>query len=160
MDIDDDDDDFGFGDGAWDGDEARQEMEQHRDHVRRLPVMRKAGEVLRLTEAIVAVIDEEKDELQIREQMLANAFMLMPKIAAAESGDRYTPRMENAVVIKVHARELLAQTALVQAEKLASASDLQVLRDAVEEFRVLFVAWVRGFDKDNDIPDGWGLFHD
>lgn len=159
MDIDDDDEDFGFGDEAWDGGDARLENDQHRDHVRRLPLMKKAGEVLRLTEAIVAMIDEESDDLLIREQMLANAFVLMPKIAAAEGTSSYTLRMENAVVVKIHARELLAQTALVKAEKLVSDTDLQVLRDALDEFRMLFAAWVRGFDKDSDTPDGWGLFH-
>ena len=33
---------------------------------------------------------------------------------------------------------------------------LKVLRDAIEEFRVLFIEWVNGFDKSNDIPDEWG----
>ena len=33
---------------------------------------------------------------------------------------------------------------------------LKVLRDAIEEFRILFIEWVNGFDKSNDIPDEWG----
>ncbi len=163
MSRDDDDDEFDFDDfneEDWDSEEIRKEMQEHHDRVRNMPLMRKAEEILHLTEAIVATIDEEKDVLQIREQMTANALILMPKIAGAEGGNLYTLRMENAVIVKIHARELLAQTSLVKAEKLANAADIQILRDTIEEFRGLFVEWVSRFDKSNDIPDGWGLFYE
>ena len=163
MPIDNDDDTFDFGDFGnddWDSEETRREMQAHHDRVHNMPLMKKADEILHLTEAIVATINEDDDVLHMREQMMTNALMLMPKIAGAEGGDLYTIRMENAVIIKIHARELLAQTALVKAEKLANAADVQVLRQTIEEFRTLFVEWVNGFNKANDIPDEWGLFYD
>jgi len=163
MDMD-DDNDFEFEDedfnDDWDNEEVRKEMQEHHDRVHNMPLMKKADEILHLTEAIVVTINEDDDVLHMREQMMANALIIMPKIAGAEGGDLYTLRMENAVIIKIHARELLAQTSLVKAEKLANATDVQVLRDTIEEFRTLFVEWVKGFDKTNDIPDEWGLFYD
>ena len=159
MSLDDDDFDFDeFNEGDWDNADIRREMREHHDRVHNMPLMKKADEILHLTEAIIATINEADDVLLIREQMMSNALMLIPKIAGAEGGNLYTLRMENAVIIKIHARELLAQTALVKAEKLANPTDLQILRNTIEEFRVLFVEWVQGFDKSNDIPDEWGLF--
>jgi hypothetical protein len=37
---------------------------------------------------------------------------------------------------------------------------VQLLRDKVEEFRIEFVNWIRGFDKSYDIPDDWGIRYD
>ncbi|MBC8155003.1 MAG: hypothetical protein H7Z72_19085, partial [Bacteroidetes bacterium] len=81
------------------------------------------------------------------------------KIVGAEGGDLYTLRMENAVIVKIHARELLAQTSYCKAERLADPAYLLVLRDEIEAFRELFVEWINSFDKDNDVPDEWGLFY-
>ena len=159
--IDDEDEEPDFSDyneDDWNDEAFRKEMEEEERRVRNLPVMQKADEIVRLTEAIVETIREEEDELHVRERMLSNACVLMPKIAGAEASDLYTLRMENAVLIKIHARELLAQTSLCKAEKLARPDDLQLLRNTLEEFRVLFVEWVTGFDKNNDIPDEWGIF--
>jgi len=89
-----------------------------------------------------------------------NAYMLGPKIAGAEAADLYTLRMENAVLIKIHARELLTQTSFCKAEKLSKPEYLKLLRDEIENFRILFVEWVKSFDKENDIKDDWGLFYD
>lgn len=164
MNFDDEDDDDSFMD--WDGfdedydpEETRAEMEAENRRIKNLPILRKANELMELTQAIVETINKEEDVLMMHEQMLANAMMLAPKIVGAEGGDLYTLRMENAVIIKMHARELLAQTSYCKAEKLAQTAYLNVLREEIEQFRLLFVEWVNGFDKDNDAPDDWGLFY-
>ncbi|MNE77638.1 hypothetical protein D3C80_1739670 [compost metagenome] len=90
---------------------------------------------------------------------MENAFLLGAKISGAEGGDLYTLRMENAVIIKIHARELLTQTTLCRMEELAEDKYLQLLRDEINSFRLLFIEWVNNFDKSNDVPDDWGLFY-
>lgn len=150
---------FDWDEDNADDEEIRREMEVERQRVKNLPLMRKAEEIYELTQAIVETIDEAEDVLLMREQMLSNAMMLMPKIAGAESGDLYTLRMENAVIIKIHARELLTQTSFCKAEGLSETHYLQMLRNEMDAFRQLFVEWVKGFDKTNDIPDDWGLFY-
>ena len=35
----------------------------------------------------------------------------------------------------------------------------QIVRDLIEEYRLLFIDWVAGFDKENYIIDRWGLFN-
>jgi hypothetical protein len=34
-----------------------------------------------------------------------------------------------------------------------------MVRDLIEEYRVLFVEWVAGFDNSNALYDDWGLFN-
>jgi hypothetical protein len=63
--------------------------------------------------------------------------------------------MENAVLIKIAARELLTQTTMCKHERLCNLEYLQLLRNEIENFRLLYLAWVQTFDKSNDIADGW-----
>lgn len=133
-------------------DSEKEDMEAYRN----LPVFKKAEQIAFLTKALVDTIDDEKDELHLKGLMLENAYILGAKIAGAEGADIYSIRMENAVVIKMHARELLTQTSLCKELDLCDTDYLQVLRNELEEFRKLFVEWVNTFDKLNDIEDNWG----
>lgn len=163
MFLDDDEDDDKFNPDEFEFSEPTEEevREIKKEHQRKrnLPIAKKAQQIFEITHAIIESIDEEKDELHIRESMIGNAAILGAKIAGAEGADLYTLRMENATVIKMHARELLAQTSLCNEEELADSKYLQLLRDEIEEFRILFVEWVNSFDRNNDIPDNWGLFN-
>ncbi|MOA10850.1 hypothetical protein D3C78_1307570 [compost metagenome] len=152
---DDDDDDFGFNDDDFDPEAYKREQER----IHNLPVFIKAKEIAHITQAICDSIDPQKDLLGVREGMMENAFLLGAKISGAEGGDLYTLRMENAVIIKIHARELLTQTTLCRMEELAEDKYLQLLRDEINSFRLLFIEWVSNFDKSNDVPDDWGLFY-
>jgi hypothetical protein len=122
-----------------------------------MPVFLKAREIADITRTMCELIDEEKDELHMRELMLENAYILSAKIAGAEGGDLYSIRFDNATIIKLHARELLAQTSLLRAEKLVEERYIDMLRAEIEEFRVLFIEWVKSFDKNNDIKDEWDI---
>ncbi|MCO4291950.1 hypothetical protein NF867_03630 [Solitalea sp. MAHUQ-68] len=153
--FDDEDDDFDFESGDFDPDAYRREQER----IHNLPIYKKAVEIADITKAITEAIDPEKDVMEIGQQMLGNAYMLAAKVVGAEGGDLYTLRMECAVVIKIHARELTSQTTLCKMEELAADKYLQLLRDEIDSFRLLFIDWVNGFDKENDIQDNWGLFY-
>lgn len=37
---------------------------------------------------------------------------------------------------------------------------VNLMREKIEEFRIEFVAWIRGFDKSYDIPDNWAIRYD
>jgi hypothetical protein len=64
--------------------------------------------------------------------------------------------MENAVIIKVHARSLQTHTSGLKMLGYPNHEYLQILRDEIDEFRKLFIEWVNSFDKSNDIEDEWG----
>lgn len=161
MPIDDDDDDFDPNDFDFEDDdpeETRREHEARRKRIDDLPLMKKAWEVYRLTKTIVETMRETDSPMAqpVGEQLLADAMTLIPKIAGAEGSELYSLKMENAVVIKIHARSLLTTSNWLSMEKLTPPEHIKLLRDAIDEFRRLFIAWVDGFDKTDDIPDDWG----
>jgi hypothetical protein len=67
--------------------------------------------------------------------------------------------MENATIIKIHARSLLTQTSSAKYLHLQDERYLKLLRDEIESFRVLFKEWVATFESGTTKEgDGWGLF--
>lgn len=129
----------------------------HKDY-RELPVFQKALEIGEITKALVVSFPEDRDPYHLKEQMIANALILSAKIAGAEGAGIYRIRMENAVLIKIAACELQAQSSLCKAESMSQRDYIELLRTAIEEFRLLFVEWVDSFDSLNNVADGWGLF--
>lgn len=140
--------------------EAGEVLKKENERIKNMPIIHSARNIRELTLALVETFNEKDDLFMIKDLMLENAYMLEPKISGAEAADLYSIRMENAVIIKIHARDLLAQTSLCKAEKMTKPEYLQLLRDEIENFRKLFVQWVKSFDKSNDIKDNWGLFDD
>ena len=123
-----------------------------------LPIFLKAMEIVEITKALTESIDDKADKFHVCEQMMANAYVLGAKIAGAEGAGIYRIRMENAVLIKLAACELKAQTSLCKAENLTENDYLQLLRSEIDLFRELFITWVNGFDLSDNYDDGWGLF--
>ncbi|MFN3403955.1 MAG: four helix bundle protein [Cytophagaceae bacterium] len=138
-DFDDDDDDF-----------------NERDHSD-LPVFKKAEELVKIVQSITEIIETDDDIFMLKEQMMSNAVIIPAKIAGAEGGDIYSIRFDNATLIKLAARELQAQTSLLKVEELCNPKYIELLRREIEEFRILFLDWVRSFDKTNDIEDEWDI---
>lgn len=124
-----------------------------------LPVYKKAVEIEELTEQIVDTFKSEQHVERYGHGMLEDAMMLPGKIAGAESMDYYIHKMENATLIKVHARNLLTQTSSIKHLGIVNEQYVQLLRDEIEAFRLLFREWVKTFDATGiKEGDGWGLF--
>lgn len=154
---DDDDEDFGFDDEDYNSEESKRDFQRENDRVDNLPVMKKAREIFDIVDSLVELIDDEDAFIaHYRSMLFEDSSIICAKIAGAEGGDLYSLRMENAVLIRIHARNLLAQTSGLKMLGFKDVRYLQVLRDAIEEFRLLFIEWVNGFDKSNDVSDNWG----
>jgi hypothetical protein len=108
------------------------------------------------------VIDEsDKHEHEwLTREILSNATMILGKIANAEGGGLYSLRMYNAVRIRLGIQDMM--NAVISTEMFGMNEDdyVQLMRDKVEEFRLAFVEWIRGFDKTHDIPDDWAIRFD
>lgn len=137
-----------------------EEIRLEDERIRKMPLKIQARHILELTDALVASLPDDDMAMHYKDIMLENAMILEPKIAGAEGADLYTLRMENAVFIKVAARNLLNQGTGLGMMGLADERYLKLLSDEIEKFRLLFVEWVKGFDQRRDIPDNWGLFND
>ena len=132
------------------------------DKTDNMPIYQKAEQIFRLTEGLVQIIPVENEFLQettVR-YMLENAMLIPVKIAGAEGGDLYDLRMENATIIRKAARELYVQAGSLRYEEGITDKDyIELLRNTIEEFRLLFIDWVANFDMWNYIKDSWGLFN-
>lgn len=148
-------DDFDDNEG-WE-DESEFDPKSDRDQIYSHPVMKKANEIVSLTHALVGSLDEARKELY-GGMMMEDAMVICAKFAGAQGVDDYILKMENATIMKVHARHLNSMTYQLAMEETHAEEHLNLLREAVEEFRQLFVEWVKTFDSADRYDDGWGLF--
>jgi len=134
--------------------------ENDQDRIYHLPLYKKGLEILDLIQQITDLISEEDDHLKfVKEFMLEDAYMLTAKIASAEGGDLYDIRMENAVIIRKAAQDLILQNHSLEMFGFEYVEYYSLVRDLIEEYRLLFIDWVSGFDKWNYVIDRWGLFN-
>lgn len=131
------------------------------DRIDNMPIYQKAEQIFKLTEGLVHIIPVENEFLQETtvQYMLENAMIIPVKIAGAEGGDLYDLRMENAAIIRKAARELYVQAGSLRYEENINKDYIELLRNTIDEFRLLFIDWVAGFDVWNYIKDSWGLFN-
>lgn len=133
-----------------------------------LEIYKKAEEIYKLVERVVKLIDEvdenDTDEKHFQKDyanyMYENALIIPAKIAGASDEDMlYDIKMENATIIRKSAREILTQTTGLKMTGFKHTDYLELIRNEIEEFRVLFAEWVKTFDQWNYIIDRWGLFN-
>jgi len=125
-----------------------------------LPIYKKGQEIYKVVKEITDLIPEENEILQdIKMQMLSDAAMLTVKVAGAEGGDLYDIRMQNAAIIRKAANDLMVQNHSLEAFGFEYVEYFNIVRNLLEEFRLLFIDWVAGFDQWNYIIDRWGLFN-
>ena len=157
---DDDDDDFDFNDfGDFDDDDL-EEYRKKADAYLEMPIFKKAMEISDTVRQICDLIPDDNEMLShVKGFMLSDSMMLGAKIAAAEGGDIYDLRMENAAIIRKCARDLMVQYHSLRNFEFEHADYYLMVRQQIEEFRLLFVDWVASFDSWNYIVDDWGLFN-
>lgn len=137
-------------------DEEEYNIRKHED----LPIFKKAEEIFEVVHQIGQLIPEDDEHLQyVKANMLGDAMMISAKIAGAEGGDIYDLRMENAAIIRKAARDLMVTNHSLEMFGFEEVEYFNIVRDLIEEFRLLFIEWVAGFDKWNYIIDRWGLFN-
>lgn len=129
----------------------------HRDQTFSHPLMKKAQEIISLTHALVGSLDEARKELY-GGIMMEDAMILGSKFAGAECLSDYVLKMENATLMKIHAKSLHAMTYQLAMEETHAEEHLALLRVALSEYKRLFVEWIKTFDPNDRYDDGWGLF--
>jgi hypothetical protein len=126
----------------------------------RLPIFRKGREIFDMVHKIEALIPEDNEYLMhVKSQMLCDAALLSVKVAGAEAAGLYDLKMENAAIIRKAARDLMVQNHSLDAFGFEYVEYYQMVRDLIEEYRLLFIDWVARFDKWDYIIDRWGLFN-
>lgn len=101
-----------------------------------------------------------KDEEFFREtahSLLGDAFVVGAKIKSSEAGNIYILRMENAAIIRQLAQQIASSLLLFGEDNVIDESHIDIVRSEIDKFRLLFIEWVKTFEKD-DITDDWQLF--
>lgn len=123
-------------------------------------IYNKAIEIFETVKHICDLIPESNTDLQPTKQvMLEDAMILSTKIAGADAVDLYDIKMENAALIRRAARELMIQNHHLSMFGFEEVHYFQIVRDLIEEFRLLYIDWVATFDQWDYIIDRWGLFN-
>ncbi len=125
-----------------------------------LPIFKKGLEILETVKVLGDLIPEEDGHLQmVKGIMTENAMILCPKIVGAEAAGLYDLKMENATLIRKAARELMVQNHSLKAFGFKEVEYFNIIRNQIEEFRLLFIDWVNTFDPWDYVIDRWGLFN-
>lgn len=125
-----------------------------------LPIYKKGKEIFEVVDQICKLIPDDDEHLShIKSIMYEDAMLLTVKIAGAEGGRIYDLKMEAATIIRKAARELMVQNHSLEMFGFEYVEYFDIVRKLIEEYRLLFIDWVAGFDKWDYIIDRWGLFN-
>lgn len=124
------------------------------------PIYKKAEEILETLIAITDIFPEDNQALlSLKEQLLGDTMLIQVKLASAYSVKLYDVKMENATLIRKAARDLLVAYHSLEMFEFEEVEYYELIRTQIEEFRLLFIEWVEGFNPAHYITDNWGLFN-
>lgn len=128
--------------------------------IEELPIFKKGKEIFEVVKQIADLIPEDNEQLSfIKGTMLEDAMLLTVKIAGAEATGLYDIKMEAATIIRKAARELMIQNHSLDDFGFEYSEYYQLVRDLIDEYRLLFIDWVNSFDPWDYMIDRWGLFN-
>lgn len=130
------------------------------DNYRQSPIFKKSQEILDTVRAIVELFPEDNEHLQmLKNQLLGDAMLIQAKLAGASNVKLYDLKMENATIIRKSARDLTVSYHSLKGFGFEEFEYFKIVREQIEEFRLLFIDWVSGFNPKHFITDNWGLFN-
>lgn len=128
--------------------------------IKDLPIYKKGMEIYEVVNHICSLIpDDDKMLGHVKGIMLEDAMLLTVKVAGATAGALYDLKMEAAAIIRKAARELMVQNHSLERFGFEHVEYYDIVRNLIEEYRLLFIDWVAGFDKWDYVVDRWGLFN-
>lgn len=138
------------------------------DSLEKSPLYIKAQEIYELVAKVSLLIEDNNDKndfdnrlINVYKNQLNESALLIPaKIAGVFNEETlYDLKMENAAIIRKEARTILVTTSGLKMLNFAALDYLELIRNEIEEFRILFAEWVKTFDEWNYVIDRWGLFN-
>ncbi|MBV6647525.1 MAG: hypothetical protein KI790_18850 [Cyclobacteriaceae bacterium] len=125
-----------------------------------MPIHQKGMEIYDLTSKIVALIPDGDEGLDIYKRLMTeDALLLSTKVAGAEGMGLYDMKMECAAIIRKAARDLLVHCRGLEMSDFHEVQYLDLIREEIEQYRLLFIEWISTFDPWDYEIDRWGLFN-
>lgn len=125
-----------------------------------LILYRKGKEIFDVVRQIGDLIPEDNEMLlKIKAQIYGDAALLSVKVGGVKRIGLYDKKMEAAAIIRKAANDLMIQNHSLKAFGFKDVEYFNIVRELIEEYRLLFIDWVAGFDKTEYRIDRWGLFN-
>ena len=125
-----------------------------------LPIFQKGAEIMDVVHRICELIPEENDMLmEVKSMMIFDAAQLTIKVAGAEAAELYDLKMEEATIVRKSAMDLMVQKHALKMHGFEQVVYFDTVGELIEEYRILFIDWVKGFDQWDYVIDRWGLFN-
>ena len=123
-------------------------------------LFKKSINILNITRTICDLMLVDENGTEAANLMMQNAVTMTVKVKSTLSIDNvYSLAMENAVIIKINAKELLVQLWACEAIHGLEKKYVTVLKEEISLFKAIFIKWIKNFTKENDLPDDWHLFN-
>lgn len=127
---------------------------------RNTPIFKKAEEIYQALKTITDLFPEDNIYLnEIKGNLLGDSMVIQAKISGAEAVKLYDIKMENAAIIRKAARDIFVGGNTLEMFGFEDAKYYKIVRNLIEEFKILFAEWVEGFNPKHFIVDDWGLFN-
>ena len=123
-------------------------------------ISKKAEEIYQTIKNVIDLIPEDNEMLaEVKSHIIENILILKVKLYSAERMKLWDLKMENAALIRKNARELMVQYHSLKMFGFEDVKYYKMVREQLEEFRLLFRDWVADFNPKHFIVDEWGLFN-
>ncbi|TXD83357.1 hypothetical protein ESY86_10070 [Subsaximicrobium wynnwilliamsii] len=140
------------------------------EELEHVPLYKKAKDIQNLVDSVVDVIMDSQLEYETEQegQMIddsltylgENSDLIPQKIALVHGEDiPYNEKMESACFIKNAAIEILTDLDHIELSGYKDIEYFDLLRNEIDDFRILFAEWVTTFDPWDYEIDRWGLFN-
>jgi len=133
------------------------------------PLYKKAWHISELVERVAEIVHKESvDQPEEYQKDLWNSYanflredtvIMTAKVAGAVHADMYDILMENATIIRKSAKDILLHLTGLEIHGFKDIEYLDVVRQELDAFRILFAEWVKTFDPWDYYIDRWGLFN-
>jgi hypothetical protein len=125
-----------------------------------LPIFKKGEEIYQVVRQICQLIpDDNEILLDVKANMIHDAALLTVKVAGATNAELYDLKMEAATIIRKAAKDLMVYNHTLKMFGFKDVDYYTIVRDLIEEYRLLFIQWIATFDRWDYIIDRWGLFN-
>lgn len=101
--------------------------------------------------------EEDSFVTEQKAMILGDAYEAGAKIRSSEAGNMYILRMENASIIRKNAQFVKSSVLNLVMQGEVDKEHGEIIRNEIDAFREMFIAWVNTFQKD-EYADDWGLF--
>ena len=96
-------------------------------------------------------------ENQYKKVLKIASFEMSNKLVVAENSPYYNEKIKNSILVKIAAKKLLNQLDGMEVIGIINLEYSSLIREEIEGFRIMFLEWIKSFDRKTFLKDGWDV---